>query len=71
MQIKDLKNLIKDLPPEMEIAIVNPSYEWYGIESMDNRAWKVENEILTYSFVNDELSQYDLAQLKILVREEF
>jgi len=50
MKIKELKDIIKDLPDNGEVILFNDCSEWYGIELIPSDAIKVINNNLVIKF---------------------
>jgi hypothetical protein len=50
MRVADLKHIIEKLPDDMDVEIFNNSYEWYGLESIKQKAMKRLDDKLVLNF---------------------
>lgn len=53
MTVKEMKELLADLPDEAPLEIFNSSYEWYGIEPIDAGHWQLIDGRLVLHFGGD------------------
>lgn len=50
MTVKELKDLLRDLPDDTPIELFNSSYEWYGIEPVPSESIRMIDGHLVIHF---------------------
>ena len=59
MKLSEFNKLVEGLPDDTDMVIFNASYEWYGSDFMNIKAWEIIDGKLVYSFCNDAMDKYD------------
>jgi hypothetical protein len=60
MTVLELKKILAEMPDETELQLFNSSSEWYGVESLDPKAFKLLYGKLAISLSNSGWTDFDL-----------